>query len=111
MIAINFSSCLVMLVAGVVAGAVLHYLVRYRLLEGFDGFIGKCIAGWIGAWLGSPVLGHWFEKVKVSNVYLIPALIGAFAGAFILASTGKALAKAFGMHETSLGAPQQRKAA
>jgi uncharacterized membrane protein YeaQ/YmgE (transglycosylase-associated protein family) len=111
MIATNFASFLVLLVAGVLAGAVLHYLVRYRLLEGFDGFVGKCIAGWVGAWLGSPVLGHWFEKVKISNIYLLPALIGAFAGAFIMVSTGKALAKAFAIHETTLGAPQQRKAA
>lgn len=111
MIGTNFLSFLVLLVAGVIAGAVVHYVARYRLLEGIDGFIGKCIAGWVGAWLGSPVLGHWFEKVKIGNVYLIPALIGAFAGAFIIASSGKALAKAFGMHEAGFSMPEQRKAA
>ena len=62
----------------VLAAGLLHYVVRYRLLEGFDGFVGKRIAGWVGAWVGSPVLGHWFEKVKLANIYLIPALIGAF---------------------------------
>jgi uncharacterized membrane protein YeaQ/YmgE (transglycosylase-associated protein family) len=111
MIGTNFLSFLVLLVAGVIAGAVVHYVARYRLLEGIDGFIGKCIAGWVGAWLGSPVLGHWFEKVKIGNVYLIPSLIGAFVGAFIIASSGKALAKAFGMHEAGFGMPEQRKAA
>lgn len=111
MIAMNFWSFFVLLVAGVVAAAVLHYGVRYRLLEGFDGFVGKCIAGWVGAWLASPVLGHWFEKVRLANIYLIPALIGAFAGAFVVAASGKALAKAFGMHETTFHVPEQRKAA
>jgi uncharacterized membrane protein YeaQ/YmgE (transglycosylase-associated protein family) len=111
MIGTSFLSFFVLLVAGVVAAAVLHYVARYRLLEGFDGFVGKFIAAWIGAWLGSPVLGHWFENVKIANIYLFPAFLGAFAGAFIVASAGKALAKVFGMHETSVAMPQQRKAA
>jgi len=86
---------LLLLVAGAIAAVVIHYLLRYRLLEGFDGFLGKWIAGWIGAWLGSPVLGHWFEPVKVANVYLIPALLGAFAAAFAVTAIGKAAAKVF----------------
>jgi len=57
MIGMNFWAFLVLLVAGVIAAVVIHYVLRYRLLEGFDGFLGKCIAGWVGAWIGSPVLG------------------------------------------------------
>jgi hypothetical protein len=41
------------------------------------------------------VLGHWFERAKLANVYLIPALLGAFVGAFVVTAAGKALAKAF----------------
>ena len=41
------------------------------------------------------MLGHWFERAKLANVYLIPALLGAFVGAFVVTATGKALAKAF----------------
>jgi uncharacterized membrane protein YeaQ/YmgE (transglycosylase-associated protein family) len=111
MMGMDFGSFLVLLVAGVVAAAVVHYVARYRFLEGFDGFVGKCLAGWVGAWLGSPVLGHWFEKVKFGNVYLIPALLGAFAGAFIVAATGKALAKAFGIREAGSVVREERKAA
>lgn len=95
MIGANFWTFLVLLVEGLVAAGVLHYLVRYRFLEGFDGFLAKWAAGWIGAWLGSPVLGHWFEPVKLADIYLIPALIGAFAGGFAVAATWKALAKVF----------------
>ena len=93
MIGMCFWAFLVLLVAGVIAAVVIHYLPRYRLLEGFDGFLGKCIAGWVGAWIGSPVLGHWFERVKLVGVYLIPALLGAFAVAFAITASGKAAAK------------------
>jgi len=95
MIGMNFRALLILFVAALIAAGVLHYVIRYRFLDGFDGFVGKCIAGWVGAWLGSPVLGHWFERAKLANVYLIPALLGAFVGAFVVTATGKALAKAF----------------
>jgi len=111
MIGMNFGPFLVLLVAGLVAAGVIHYVVRYRFLEGFDGFVGKCIAGWVGGWLGSPILGYWFEKVKIANVYLIPALLGAFVGAFVVAATGKALAKALGAREGGFGIREERKAA
>ena len=94
MIGMNFWAFLVLLVAAVIAAVVIHYVLHYRLLEGLDGAVGKLIAGWLGAWLGTPVLGHWFERVKLADVYLIPALLGAFAGAFVVTAFGKATAKA-----------------
>ncbi len=94
MIGMNFWAFFVLLVAGVIAAAVIHYIAGYQVLEGFDGFLGKVITGWVGGWLGSPVLGHWFEPLKIANIYLIPALLGAFAGAFVLVAAAKALAKA-----------------
>ena len=93
LIGMDFWAFLVLLVAAVIAAVVLHYLICYRFLEGLDGLLGKVIAGWVGAWLGSPVLGHWFEPVKLAHIYLIPALLGAFAGAFALTATWKARAK------------------
>jgi uncharacterized membrane protein YeaQ/YmgE (transglycosylase-associated protein family) len=93
MIGMNFWAFLVLLVAGLIAAAVLHYLCRYRYLEGFDGFLGKWIAGWIGAWLGSPVLGHWFERVKLAGIYVIPALLGAFAAGFVVTARWRARTK------------------
>lgn len=94
MIGMNFRAFLVLLVAGVIAAFVIHYVARYRFLEGFDGFLAKVITGWVGAWLGSPIIGHWFERVKIANIYLIPALLGAFGGAFVVVATAKARAKA-----------------
>ena len=103
MIGMNLWAFLVLLIGGLIAAGVLHYVLRYRFLEGFDGFLAKWVAGWIGAWLGSPVLGHWFEPVKLANIYLIPALLGAFAGSFALTATYKAHAKACS-HKTELKA-------
>jgi len=93
MIGMSFWAFLVLLVAALIAAVVLHYLICYRFIEGFEGFLGKVGSGWVGAWLGSPVLGHWFEPVKLTGVYLIPALLGAFAGAFTITATWKARAK------------------
>ena len=95
MIGMNFWAFLVLLVAAAIAAAVIHYSFRYRILEGFDGFLGKVIAGWVGGWLGSPVIGHWFERVKIANIYLVPALLGAFVGAFVVVAVAKARAKSF----------------
>jgi uncharacterized membrane protein YeaQ/YmgE (transglycosylase-associated protein family) len=93
MIGMNFVSFLVLLVEGAIAAFVLHYLVRYRMLTGLDGYLCKWILGWVGAWLGSPVLGHWFGPVSLAHVYLIPALIGAFAIPFSGVGLCKVLAK------------------
>lgn len=93
MIGMSFWAFLVLLVASVIAAFVIHYLIKYRCLEGFDGFLGQWIIGWVGAWLGSPVLGHWFNHVELAGVYLIPALVGAFAVAFMATAASKFLNK------------------
>jgi uncharacterized membrane protein YeaQ/YmgE (transglycosylase-associated protein family) len=46
------------------------------------GIVGNIIAGFVGAWLGSLVLGSWGPVV--SNFAIIPALIGAIVFVFIL---------------------------
>lgn len=92
MIAMNFGSFLSLLILGIIASIVLHLVVNYRMLRGFDGFMNKWIAGWIGAWLGSPVLGHWGPSV--THIYIIPALLGAFVGAFLVTAAAKVTALA-----------------
>jgi uncharacterized membrane protein YeaQ/YmgE (transglycosylase-associated protein family) len=90
MIGMNFGSFLSLLILGIIAAIVLHQIANYRMLKGFDGFMNKWIAGWIGAWLGSPVLGHWGPSV--AHVFIIPALLGAFIGAFVVTAAAKVLA-------------------
>ena len=33
-----------------------------------------------GAWLGSPIIGHWFEKIKMANILLTRRLAGEAVG-------------------------------
>lgn len=92
MIGMSFASFLALLILGFIAAIVMHSAIRYRMVAGVDGFFAKWIAGWFGAWLGSPVLGHWWFHMQ--NVYIIPALIGAFVGAFSLTFLAKVTAVA-----------------
>lgn len=91
MLGMSFLSFLVLTLIGAVVAVAYHYVLRYRFLEGSDALIGKLIVGWFGAWLASPVLGHWLWKVE--NVYIVPAILGAMAAIHLTVLTGKALAK------------------
>lgn len=81
LIGMPFLSFLILLILSAFAAAVVHWAFRYRLFQGFDGFIAQWIVAWLGAWLGPSVIGHWFGTVMLWNIYVLPALIGAFAGA------------------------------
>ncbi len=91
MLGMSLLSFLLLAFIGAVVAAAYHYVIRYRFLEGNDGLVGKLIVGWLGAWLASPVLGHWLWKVE--NVYIVPAILGAIATIHLTMLTGKALAK------------------
>jgi uncharacterized membrane protein YeaQ/YmgE (transglycosylase-associated protein family) len=82
MIGMTFVSFVTLLVISVVVSVVLHYLVKYRVVAGFDGFLGKLAIGWLGGWLGSPVFGYWPETVKLGTIYVIPAVLGSLAAVF-----------------------------
>lgn len=88
MTGMSFAAFVTLLTLGFVAAIVMHSIVHYRMLEGPDGFVAKWIAGWIGAWLGSPVLGHWSSQIQ--KIYIVPALLGAFVGAFSYVAIMKA---------------------
>lgn len=77
MIGMNFISFLILLVISVVASAILHYVLKARIRTGIVSFFGTVIWGWLGAWLGSPVLGYW--AFAYQQVYIIPAILGSFA--------------------------------
>jgi uncharacterized membrane protein YeaQ/YmgE (transglycosylase-associated protein family) len=94
LIGMRFLSFLILLILSAFAAVIVHSAIRYRFFNGADGFFGKWILGWICAWLGPAVFGHWFGPVMLWNVYIIPALIGAFVGAFGVTACCKAAAKA-----------------
>jgi uncharacterized membrane protein YeaQ/YmgE (transglycosylase-associated protein family) len=82
MIGMSFISFMELLGISAVVALVLHYLLKYRNIAGFDGFLGKVIIGSLGAWLGSPVFGHWPANWSVADVYPIPALLGSLSSVF-----------------------------
>ncbi|HTS68929.1 MAG TPA: hypothetical protein VMO17_08085 [Terriglobia bacterium] len=90
MLDMSFASFLTLLIISLIVSLIVHYAIRYRVLDGFDGFLWKWVVGWVGAWIGSPVLGHWFSRIQISNVYIIPALLGSFIGAFLVTAIWKA---------------------
>lgn len=68
-----------MLIVGGVIGW-LGGLIASRDIPG--GIIGNIIAGLIGSWLGTLILGHWGPEV--GRIFIIPAIIGAVILVFIL---------------------------
>lgn len=79
MIGMSFVSFFILLIISIVVSIVLHYMFRYYVRPGINSFLSKVIFGWIGAWLGSPVFGYWFEGLKFEGVYFIPAILGSLA--------------------------------
>jgi uncharacterized membrane protein YeaQ/YmgE (transglycosylase-associated protein family) len=84
MIGMDFISFLTLLVISGVVSYVLHFVLKFYVVPGLASYFGKVAFGWLGAWLGSPVLGHWFAGVQYEQVYIIPAILGSLA-AIILA--------------------------
>ncbi len=93
MIGMNFESFLTLLFISLVVAFVIHYLFRYRFAEGLDACIAAAVLGWFGGWLGSPVLGYWPERLRVGEVYVIPAILGAAGAIFVGRFWFKAWAK------------------
>lgn len=79
MIGMDFVSFLILLVISIVVSAILHFGLKYYIVAGISSYLSKVVVGWIGAWLGSPVLGYWFEGLHYEQVYIIPAIISACA--------------------------------
>ena len=110
MIGMSFLSFLLLLAIGVIVAVVLHYGFRYRFLEGLDAVFARVAIGWLGAWLGSPVLGHWWFKFE--NVYIIPAILGSITAVMLSVIGWKALDKVMnGRPATEKGTPAMPKAA
>ncbi len=84
MIGMDFISFLILLVISAIVSFILHYILKFYIVPGLASFFGKVAIGWVGAWLGSPVLGHWFSGVQYNEVYIIPAILGSLT-ALVLA--------------------------
>jgi uncharacterized membrane protein YeaQ/YmgE (transglycosylase-associated protein family) len=76
MIGMDFISFLILLIISLVISLILHFGFKYYVVPGFCSFLSKVFIGWIGAWLGSPVFGYWWEGLNYKQVYFVPAILG-----------------------------------
>ena len=85
MLGMDFNSFLILLVISIVVCAILHYGCKYYVTAGPWSYCSKVVVGWIGAWLGSPVFGNWWDGLVWGQFYYIPAILGA--AAMVIVST------------------------
>ena len=81
MIGMDFVSFLILLIISAAVSGVLHYGLHHYVTPGIWSFCSKVAVGWIGAWIGSPILGHWpaIPNLHYGEIYYIPAILGAAA--------------------------------
>jgi uncharacterized membrane protein YeaQ/YmgE (transglycosylase-associated protein family) len=92
MIGMSFISFLSLLIISVVVSAVLHYGLKYYVTPGFESFGLKVVLGWVGAWLGSPVFGHWpsrFPFLHYEDTWFVPAILGSLAAVAVAVELDK----------------------
>ena len=82
----NFSSFLALFVISAVCAFVFNSMLKLKLIHRGEGYLCELIMGWIGAWISSPVLGHWSWMVPRTSVYLVPAIVGLIAAIYTLAA-------------------------
>jgi uncharacterized membrane protein YeaQ/YmgE (transglycosylase-associated protein family) len=95
MIGIDFTSFLILLVISAIVSAILHYGFKLYIVPGTASYLSKVALGWFGAWLGSPILGHWWAGLNYQHVYFVPSILGSFAILILVIDGIKSLAKAW----------------
>ena len=78
-IGMDFLPFVYITVIAIVFSLIMRYVIKSKLIAGYP---TELILAWLGAWLGSPVFGHWWN-IQHKNVYFISAIIGVFAALFL----------------------------
>ena len=92
MIGMDFISFLIVTFISVAVSAILHYQLNYYVTPGHWSFCSKVVVGWLGAWLGSPVIGYWphrFPILHYGDVCILPAILGALAAIIVAVDVAK----------------------
>lgn len=100
MIGQSFGFFLVNLIIAGLVSAILHYGLDFRIRGGVGSYLSTVVIGWLGAWLGPPVFGHWFSGLTVAGVYWIPAILGSFALLILVIDVVKTCGVATGSGES-----------
>ena len=99
MVGMGFVEFLILVIISVVISIILFFIPNFPVEKGCLEFLVMVIFGWLGAWLGSPVLGHWFEPLSYNNVYIIPAILGSLAAIILFAYCRKQCRNLHGKQE------------
>lgn len=75
----DFLSFLVLLIISTMVSAVLHFGLHYYVTPGIGSFLSKIVIGWVGALMGTRMLGQWWHGLNYGDVYYVPAILGALA--------------------------------
>jgi uncharacterized membrane protein YeaQ/YmgE (transglycosylase-associated protein family) len=99
MIGMDFISFIILVIISIVVSGVLHFVFKFYIIPGWWSYFSKIIIGWVGAWLGSPIFGYWWQGINYKEVYIVPAILGSlsiliFAVDFI--KTGSTVSKSAG---------------
>jgi uncharacterized membrane protein YeaQ/YmgE (transglycosylase-associated protein family) len=79
MIGMDFNSFIILLIISIVVSGILHFVFKFYIRPGWCSYASKVLAGWVGAWLGSPVFGYWCSGLNYKAVYIIPAILGCLS--------------------------------
>ncbi len=80
MIGQDIFAFLYLLAVAVAVSLIMYYAFKIKVP---GRYLASLIWAWIGAWIGTPVFGKWFEIISYTNyqtkasVYIVPAIIGA----------------------------------
>jgi uncharacterized membrane protein YeaQ/YmgE (transglycosylase-associated protein family) len=86
-------------IISIVVSGVLHFVFKFYIIPGWWSYFSKIIIGWVGAWLGSPIFGYWWQGLNYKEVYIIPAILGSLSiliFAVDLIKTGSTVSKSAG---------------
>ena len=97
MIGITFTSCVALLVMSAICAFIFQNLLKLRVLCRGEGYLSKLIVGWVGAWIGSPVLGYWGPSISGTRIYWIPAIIGSLAAIYLCVASLKMIRAALAL--------------
>lgn len=85
----EFTSFLVLLVVSAVVSAILHYGFKFYVTPGTTSFLSKIVVGWLGAWVGTLILGNWFEPLVFGGIYFVPAVLGSVSALIVAVDIGQ----------------------
>ena len=91
----DFISFIILLIISIVVSGVLHFVLKFYIIPGWWSYFSKVAIGWIGAWLGSPVFGYWWQGLNYKEVYIVPAILGCLAILVFVVDIIKTLATIF----------------